>query len=156
MGTDELYFVKASDASDSAYQDMTVMWPGLTIQKITGFLSRGTPKNIYTESWVNSNQDDIIKPDTVFYETGDIEITFFVSDFDNHEVNVMNTHDAFINYMTSQEVSIWSKYVGYANNFIFLSSYEPSSYKVGRPKGANFVQGTLKLHQLNSINERKL
>lgn len=151
MVGNEIYYVKLKDEAEAAYQDMTVKWPGLVVQSIEGLASRGTPKNIYTAEWVNSNTLDVDVPDEVFYEAGDIEITFYISDFQDHSVDPTVVHKNFIDYMTSKQVSIWSKYLNLANNFVFLYTYEPSSTKLMRPPGGNFIQGTLKLKAINSV-----
>lgn len=153
---DGIFYVKLKDEADSAFQDMTVKWRGLVVQKIEGLASLGEPKNVFVQEWVNSDVDDVIEPDTIYRKTNDIEITFYISDFEDQTVDPMSVHASFINYMTSKKVSIWSKYLGYSNDFMCLSSYEPSSYKLKRPVGSNFIQGTLKLHQISSVNTRRI
>lgn len=144
------YFVKQGT---DAYQDFTTKWVGLTILQIDSLTKRGAPKNIYTGSWINSSQEDVYVPDVVCFDQPDVDVTFMVTDSDNHNVNVQNVHDSFIDYMTTHKTTIKSLYEDKEASFVCLKEYKPSTTKLKRPAGGNYILGTLPLHRVtNSTN----
>lgn len=144
-----IYYVKSG--SDD-YADVTTKWEGLYFLQVEGLTDRGAPKNIGVQEWVNSNKLDVYIPDTVYYATNEVKITFIVRDVYNHSINVRATHDAFISYMTSRKVSIKSLYDKLENEIVCQSSYEPTTILLSRPAGQNAMVGTLTLKKINSTN----
>ena len=62
-----------------AFADITTKFSGVTILKIDNFLARGKAKNIYTQSWINSNTEDVYVPDTVFFENTDVVLSAVIA-----------------------------------------------------------------------------
>lgn len=140
------YIKKGTDA----LEDMTTKWNGLTILKIEDFLSKGKPKNIYTQSWINSNEEDVYIPDEVFFENTDVSITFIVRDKDS-AIDVVTTHNSFIDYVTKNRVTIKSMYINKSADFVCLDDYKPTTTMLQRGSGNNYIMGTIKLHRVNSL-----
>ena len=139
------YFVKQGT---DAYQDFTTKWVGLTILQVDSLTKRGAPKNIYTQSWINSSQEDVYVPDVVCFEQPDVDISFMITDADNHSLNVPALHDDFINYMTTHKTTIKSLYEDKEASFVCLKEYKPSTVKIKRNAGGNYILGTLTLHRV--------
>lgn len=138
------------------FADVTALFDGLRILKAEGLLSQGKPVNIYNAQWINSQREDIYIPDSnggekrVYRENIDIEITFIVSQrYASEAIDVMEVHDAFIEYMTNGEVWLSSAYAGNkAAHCICQSEYKPTTTKLQRG-GDSYVMGTLTLHTLD-------
>ena len=144
------YFVK--DSVNTTYVDITTKFVGLTLLIVDNFNKKGKAKNIYNQSWVNSNTEDVYIPDTVYFEQPDIDFTFIVRDSDNHSVNVQSVHDAFIDYMTTHKVTIKSLYADKEADFICLAEYKPTLTHVKRPVGNNYITGTIQMHRVTANN----
>lgn len=140
------YFIKQGA---DAYADFTTKWVGLTILKIDDFLKKGKAKNIYTASWVNSSTEDVNVPDVVYFEQPDMTLTFKVSDFDNHAVDVNALHDDFITYMTTHRVTIKSLYAHKEADFVCLADYVPTTVHLQRTIGQNYILGTITMHRVS-------
>ena len=143
------YYVKQGS---EVYTDFTTKWVGLTILKLDNFDKRGKAKNIYTQSWVNSNTEDVFIPDTVYFENPDMSISFKIDDFSNHGVNVSAVHDSFIEYMSTHKVMIKSLYLNKEATFVHLDEYEPTTKKISRGVGCNYILGTLNMHRVTATN----
>lgn len=144
------YFVK--DSVNTTYVDITTKFVGLTLLIVDDFNKKGKAKNIYHQSWTNSNEEDVNIPDTVYFEQPDIDFTFIVRDSDNHSVDVQSVHDAFIDYMTTHRITIKSLYVGKEADFICLVEYKPTRTHVKRLAGNNYITGTLPMHRVTANN----
>lgn len=149
---ENIYYIKTGE---EAYADFTVKWKGLFILKVDKLGAQGEAKNIFTQSWINSNTLDVYIPDKVYFESSDVEISFIIRDFPDKTVDVVNTHTDFITYMTTHKVDIWSKYLNMENSYVCLTAYEPTTVHVMREKGTNYILGTITLKKINSINTLK-
>ena len=138
------YFIKKGV---EAFADITTKFSGVTILKIDNFLARGKAKNIYTQSWINSNTEDVYVPDTVFFENTDVNITFIVRG--NSAITV---HDTFIDYLTKNKTTIKSLYVNKQSDFVCLTEYEPTLTHLGRTNDDNYIMGTITLHRVTEIS----
>ena len=143
------YYVKQGE---EPYTDFTTKWEGLTILKLDNFDKRGKAKNIYTLSWINSNTEDVYIPDTVYFENPDINISFKIDDFTDHNVDVSAVHDSFIDYMSTHEVMIKSMYLNKEAAFVHLDEYSPTIRKITRAKGENYILGTLNMHRITDVS----
>src|SRR5574344_2521419 len=142
------YFVK--DSVNTTYVDITTKFVGLTLLIVDNFNKKGKAKNIYTQSWVNSNTEDVYIPDTVYFEQPDIDFTFIVRDSDNHSVDVQSVHDSFIEYMTTHKVTIKSLYAMKEADFVCLAEYKPTLVNVKRVVGSNYITGTITMHRVTA------
>lgn len=125
-----------------------------------GFLAKGKPVNIYTAQWVNSQTEDYMVTDTVvvdgveydavFRENVDIDVTFIVSD-KYGATDVRTAHDAFIAYMTDGALLLKSNYVDRILRCVCLKEYSPTTQKLKRPSGKNYIIGTITLHSLDTL-----
>lgn len=149
---DNIYYIKTGE---EAYTDFTAKWKGLAILKVDKLAAQGEPKNIFTQSWVNSNKLDVHIPEKVCFEASDVELSFWINDFTDKTVDVVKTHSDFITYMTTNQVDIWSKYLNMENTYVCLTAYEPSVVHVMRAPGANYIMGTITLKKVNSLNTIK-
>lgn len=146
-----LYFVK--DSVNTTYVDITTKFVGLNLLKIDDFNKRGKAKNIYNQSWINGNDEDVYIPDTVYFEQPDIDFTFIVRDSDNYSVDVQSVHDSFIDYMTTHKVTIKSLYANREADFICLNEYKPTLTHIKRTVGKNYITGTLTMHRVTANNK---
>lgn len=139
------YFVKKGT---DAYLDFCIKWAGLTIASITGLDGQGKPKNIYRQSWINSGTDDVYIPDTVYYETPEITISFIIRDMDD-DISVKAVHDSFISYMTSNKVTIKSLYNMKEISCICEKEYTPTDSKYSDIPKRSWVNGTITLQAVS-------
>lgn len=146
---DNIYYIKTGEED---YTDFTVKWKGLSVLKIDKLAANGEPKNIFFQSWINSNMLDVYIPEKVCFEASDVELSFWINDFTDRTIDVVATHADFINYMTTQKVDIWSKYLNLENSYICVTAYEPTNVHVMRSPGANYIMGTITLKKVNSLN----
>jgi hypothetical protein len=139
----------ASDYRED-YQTFASRWNGLEILKIDNFDKRGKAKNISTQSWVNSDKEDVHIPDIVYFEQPDIDITFYINDFYDHSVNVEAVHLSFIDYMTTHKYAIKSLYAGSESDFVCVKDYAPTTERLHRSAGQNVVMGTITVHRIKN------
>ena len=130
--------------------DITTKWNGVTILKIDDFLHRGKAKNIYTQSWINSSNEDVFMPDVVFFENTDISISFIIRDSDS-KIDVLAVHESFIDYLMTNRLTIKSMYIGKSADFVCLDDYKPTTTILNRSEGQNYILGTIKLHRVSSL-----
>lgn len=143
------YFAKISGTGEFA--DLTSTFPGLTILSMDYFGKSGKAKNIYTASWVNSQEEDVNIPDTVYYDNPDINISFIVRDSTETYVDVLSVHDSFISFIKGNRVTLKSLYSMRMADFVCLEEYAPTSAKLGRAQGYNFMTGTIKMHRVGAV-----
>lgn len=152
------YFVR-KDTSE-AWKDVSTEWGGCHILKIDGFDGRGKPLNIYTEQWINSQEEDCVVThqvteggvtrDVVVRANVDLQITFIVSKkYTNALIDVRQQHDAFVDYMTSGVLYIKSAYTEKEARAVCLSEYKPTLEKLKRGLNNSYIIGTLTLHTLD-------
>ena len=147
------YFVRKGSGT---WFDVTSMFNGVRVLKVSGFLKRGKPVNIYTAQWVNEQEEDFMVTKVVngtpvvVRENIDLELTFVVRQkYATNTIDVMQVHENFVNYMTSGDVWVKSSYVGnLCAHCVALEEYEPTVVKLQRGEDS-WVLGTLRLHTLN-------
>lgn len=149
------YYVKNTE--NGTFQDITTMFNGVAVLKISGFLDKGKPVNIYTEQWIDNQEEDFlittIEDDApvVIRENTDLELTFIIRQkYAESTINLMTVHDNFINYMTGSDVWLKSSYVG--NKYVHcvcLKEYKPTEINLERGD-KSYIMGTITMHTLNS------
>ena len=152
----DVYFVKTSENAN--YVDITTLVDGARILKINGFFDLGSPVNIYTAQWVDSQEEDFMittvdehDNPVVIRENSDIEITFIIGNkyADNPEnIDVNEKHSEFINIMTGTDIWIKSEYANKEVHCVCLEEYSPTLIKLHRGV-KSFIIGTIKLHMLS-------
>lgn len=162
MGNDlkEKYYVKKD--GDDYYHDITDLFDGLRILKMDGFLSKGKPVNIFTQQWVDEQNEDFLITtkdgngnDVVVRENTDIEITFIIKQkYATEPIDVKCVHDSFIEYMTNSDLWLCSYYANetYAH-CICLKEYAPTISRLHRGSDS-WIMGTLTLHTLEAPTQR--
>lgn len=141
-----------------SFSTIASLFSGVKILKIDGFTSVGKPINIYTAQWVNSQTEDYMVTtketinnvvyDKIIRENVDLDITFVVSDrYAN--INVRNQHDSFVAYMTDGALYVKSNYAGRTMKCVCLKEYKPTTQKLQRATGGNFILGTITLHTID-------
>ena len=154
-----IYQIKNREGN--AFQNIETLFDGVRILKVDNMLARGKAVNIYTEQWVNSQEEDFLittldgnDNPVVIRENVDIEVTFAVRrKYANSAIDVMSVHNAFVSYMTGSDVWIKSSYVG--NKYVHcvcLNDYKPTIIKLNRGD-SSFAMGTIVLHCLDAPSE---
>ena len=140
------YLVRRGSQS---FATIASLFSGVRILKIDGFTSVGKPINIYTAQWVNAQEEDYmvtskvtvdnVDYDAVFRENVDISITFIVADRYG-AVDVRQSHDAFIAYMTDGALHLKSNYAQRTMRCVCLKEYKPTVEKLQRSTGKNYIK----------------
>lgn len=153
------YFVK--NMADAPWVDITSAFDGVRVLRVSGFLKRGKPVNIYTAQWVNEQAEDVMvttldsrhRP-VVIRENINLDLTFIVRQkYAQNTIDVLQAHDSFIDYMTGGPIWIKSVYAdGLSVKCVVLEEYEPTVVKLQRGDNS-WVLGTLKFHALDSPAE---
>lgn len=136
------------------------MFNGVRVLKIDGYTKTGEPTNIYTAQWINSQSEDYcvadkktedgVEYDVVFRKNVDIDITFIVADrYTDSTIDVRSAHDAFVAYMTDGALYLKSNYANRTLRCVCLKEYKPTTEKLQRPQGSNYIMGTMTLHALD-------
>lgn len=150
------YFVK--NTASGTFTDITTMFDGVAVLKLTGLIGKGKPVNIYTEQWVNDQAEDflITTLDTnnnpvVIRENVNIELTFIIRQkYASTTINLLTVHDNFISYMTNSDVWLKSSYLG--NKYVHcvcLNEYKPTTVDLERGDNS-YIMGTITLHALEA------
>lgn len=150
------YYTKKTESG--SWEDVTSKFDGVRILKMDGFLAKGKPINIFTQQWLSSQEEDFLITDVdqhdnpvVIRENVDIEVTFAIRQkYANSTIDVLQVHDAFVDYMTGSDVWIKSSYMG--NKYVHcvcLNDYKPTIVKLQRGDNS-FVMGTITLHCLDA------
>jgi len=150
------YLVKRGDQEFVA---ISSLFAGVRILKVDGFTNKGKPVNIYTAQWIDSQTEDYMVTkqvtedeetyDVVIRKNVDISITFIVSD-KYGATDVRTMHDSFISYMTDGELYIKSEYSERTMRCVCLEDYKPTTEKLKRASGSNYIIGTIKMHTLDT------
>lgn len=161
MATSDLkqaYYVKVTEQGN--FNDVATYpaFNGVRILSVTGVASKGKAVNVYSQQWLDSEQEDFMittNNGTIIRENVDVEVTFIVHNrYATTHIDVKQKHDYFVNYMTSKDV--WIK-TAYQNNVIAhcvcLDGYEPTTMKLHRGDDADYALGTIKLHCIETIYE---
>lgn len=148
----------AKNTESGTFQDLTTLFNGVAILKLTGMDSRGKAVNIYTAQWVNSQTEDFMittldenNNPVVVRENVDIDITFIVRQkYATTTIDVETVHDAFVDYMTNSDVWLKTGYLG--NKYVHcvcLKEYKPTTILLERGDNS-YMMGTITLHTLSA------
>lgn len=144
------YFVKLAEGGN--YIDVNQLVDGVRVLSITGFFEQGEPVNIYTAQWVDSQEEDcmVAHPEgTVIFKNVDIKVTFMVHQkYATNTIDVTTQHDAFVSYLTNGIIWVKSNYAGRQVKCVCLEKYEPTTVRLKRGAGINYMLGTITLHTL--------
>lgn len=147
------YFIK--NTKDGDFVDITTLFDGVGVLKLEGMLNKGKPVNVYSEQWIDSQEEDFMITSTkngvpkVVRENTDVSLTFIVRQtYAENQIDVQKVHDNFVSYLTDSDVWIRSNYVGgKVVHCVCLEQYEPTTVSLQR--GTNsYIMGTVKLHTL--------
>ena len=148
----------AKNTESGTFQDLTTLFNGVAILKLTGMDSKGKAVNIYTAQWVNSQTEDFMittldenNNPVVIRENVDIDITFIVRQkYATTTIDVETVHNAFVDYMTNSDVWLKSGYLG--NKYVHcvcLKEYKPTTVNLERGDNS-YMLGTITLHSLDA------
>lgn len=152
----EIYFVKKSD--DGYFEDITDLFDGVRVLKMDGFLAKGKPVNVFTQQWVDEQEEDFMittidenEEPKVVRENVDIELTFIVRQkYAKGKINVQCVHDCFVEYMTSSDLWLGTNYMGGRHvHCVCLKEYTPTIVKLCRGDNS-YIMGTLTFHALDA------
>ena len=102
-----------------------------------------------TEQVTENNVTSEVTYDVVIRKNVDLSITFIVSD-KYGATDVRTMHDSFISYMTDGELYIKSEYSERTMRCVCLEDYKPTTEKLKRASGSNYIIGTIKMHTLDT------
>lgn len=155
------YFVK--NTASGSFSDITTLFDGVAILKLSGMDSKGKAINIYQAQWINSQTEDFLittvdnnDNPVVIRENVDIEITFIVRrKYATNKTNfdVLAKHDAFVDYMTNHDVWVKSSYLG--NKYVHaicIKEYRPTTIRLDRGDDS-YMMGTITLHTLEAPHQ---
>lgn len=83
-------------------KDLEVDFPGLRYSKCTGLLTKGKRKDVYTESYANSDTLRVWQGSDVTREATDITFTLYFTGDDRQGV-----YELFYNYIKNGQISYW-------------------------------------------------
>lgn len=155
-GLKNLYFVK-NDKDVADFKDVTELFDGVRILSCTDFCAKGKPINVYSEQWINSQEEDFmittldsLNNPVVIRENIDIDVTFAVRQkYASGRINVMAQHDAFVSFITDSDVWIKSNvFGGKTAHCVCLKEYKPTITKIRKNNDESFIMGTITLHTL--------
>lgn len=150
------YYVKNTESG--TFQDITTLFNGVAVLKVDNFLAKGKPVNIFSQQWIDSQEEDFMitmlgsnNTPVVIRENVDIDLVFIVRQkYATSTIDVQTVHDSFIDYMTGSDIWLKSTYMG--NKYVHcvcLKEYKPTTILLQR--GADsYAMGTLTLHCLDS------
>lgn len=151
------YFVKRQE-SDS-WQDVTTLFDGVKVLSISGFNSEGEAVNVYSEQWVNSQEEDFLVTtkdehdnDVVIRKNVDLEMTFIVGTrySANKNVDTQTVYDSFKDYICKNgSFYIKSAYVGKYAHVICLKGINPTAQNLHRGQNS-YIMATVTLHTLGA------
>lgn len=147
------YFIKTSESG--SFVDITTLYQGVRILSIEGFFDSGKTVNVYSEQWVDGQQEDFMvgtlddnDHPLVIRENTDISVTFIVGRrYADIDIDVASRHDAFVRLLTSSDVWIKSTYAHKIAHCFCFEGYSPTVAKLFRGD-RSFMMGTIKLHLL--------
>jgi hypothetical protein len=161
------YFVK--NTLNGSFVDITTQFQGVAVLMLTGMIGKGKPVNIFTQQWIDTQDEDFMittevttttngvqtSTPVVIRENVDIELTFIVrkkyaSANAQSNFNVLTTHDTFVDYMTKSDVWLKSSYVG--NKYVHcvcLKEYKPTTVRLERGNDS-YIMGTITLHSIDA------
>ena len=159
------YFVK--NALNGSFVDITTQFQGVAVLMLTGMIGKGKPVNIFTQQWIDTQEEDFMittevttttngvqtSMPVVIRENVDIELTFIVRKkyaSSQQSFNALSVHDNFIAYMTNSDIWLKSSYVG--NKYVHcvcLKEYKPTTVKLERGNDS-YIIGTITFHTLDA------
>jgi hypothetical protein len=149
------YYVKNTESG--SFSDITSMFNGVAVLKLTGLIGKGKAVNIYTAQWVDSQTEDFMittqnnNTPVVIRENVNIELTFIVRQkYATGTIDVQTVHDNFVAYMTNSDVWLKSGYLG--NKYVHcvcLNEYKPTTVELERGENS-YIMGTITLHALDA------
>lgn len=147
------YFIK--NTKNGNFEDITTLFDGVGVLKLEGMLNKGKPVNVYSEQWVNTQDEDFMITSSqegvtkIIHENQDVSLTFIVRQtYAENQIDVQTVHDDFVAYLTGSDVWIRSNYVGGKMvHCVCLEPYEPTTVSLQRGL-KSYIMGTIKLHSL--------
>lgn len=144
------YLVKNSQ--DGTYTDIATLFDGARILSVNGLNSIGKALNVYTAQWIASNTEDFYinaQNGQIVRENTDITIVLIVSQkYATNSIDTETQYENVINYLTSTDVWVASRYIDKQVHCVCLNSVEPRSMKLKRGDNS-YIIAELKLHMLD-------
>ena len=147
------YYIKRT--SDETYIDITSAFDGISILSLSGFGAIGDSVNVFTQQWIDSQQEDFMVTkkvqgsDVLIRKNIDITLTFIVGRrYANKLINESLVYDDFVDYVTSGDFYIKSSYANKEAHVVCLKGFKPTTVKLDRGWGS-FILATIELHLLD-------
>lgn len=118
------YYMQRYGTADDESQpvmDLEADFPGLVYKESTGLSSKGAPKNIYLESYAESNESRVYVPETVCRDSTEIKLKFGFGGASRRE-----TFDSFYDYVSQGKVKYWDTLRNRVAYMVLNSAVEPS------------------------------
>lgn len=117
------YMQKYGTPDDGAVPviDLELDFPGLVYIESTGLSAKGAPKNVYYETYAESDETRVHIPDEVCRESTEIKITFGFGG-----QNRRGTFDMFYDYVKHGKIKYWDTARRRMAKMVLDGSVEPS------------------------------
>lgn len=145
------YFVKR--LSSGSWQDVTTLFDGIKILSISGFNAQGDAQNVFTQQWVDTQEEDYFLAGTkVIRSNVDLELTFIASSryATGSNVDTQAAYDGFVEYICENgDFYIKSAYTNKYAHVVCLKGVKPTVEKLHRGNNS-FIMATATLHTLDA------
>lgn len=141
------YFVKR-DMGDG-WSDVTQLFDGVKILNVSGFNDVGESVNVFTQQWVDSQDEDYyLSGDEVIRKNNDLEVTFIAGTkySENGDVDTQSAFDSFVEYICLHgDFYIKSAYSNKYAHVVCLNGVKQTTVKLHRGENS-YILATATLH----------
>ncbi len=153
------YFIRKSTSDN--WTDITEAFYGVRILKLDGFNEVGDAVNVYTEQWVNSQEEDFYVgnkdrrgKDLVIRKNVDLQMTIIISRrYVDGGIDEQTTFNELKTYLLNRgDFYIKSAYTGLQAHVICIKGFKPTAQNLNRGN-ASYILATIPLHCLDEATE---
>ena len=150
------YFVRKNTSDE--WQDITTLFDGIKVLAVTGMNVVGDAVNIYTEQWINSQEEDYMvttkdeqENDVVIRKNVDVEMTFIAGTrySSGKNVDTQTVYDAFVEYLCGGDFYLKTMYSGKSAHVVCISGVKPTTERLHRGM-SSYIMATATLHTLDA------
>ena len=148
--TKDKYYVRRT--TSEVWKDISAndMFKGCYILSLDGTNNVGDSVNIFTQQWVDSQQEDyFLAGSEVIRKNVDLTLTFICGTRYGAS-DTQQVHDAFIDYVTKHgDFYIKTMYTNKVAHVVCLKGYTPTTQKLHRGDNDSYIMGSIELHTLD-------
>lgn len=141
------YFVKREQGDE--WSDVTQLFDGIKILKVSGFNEAGESVNVFTQQWMESQEEDyFLSGDTVIRKNVDLEVTFIAGTrySENGDIDTQSAFDSFVEYICLHgDFYIKSAYSNKYAHVVCLKGVKPTTERLHRGTDS-YILATATLH----------